>query len=152
MRELKLDYENTIVHIPDLNVFRIGDKVTADEGADNDRFEGVVIGIELRRVYSSDRLEPCITILHDGCITDEFKPNDLRKVDPPAPQPNLTGIERAARFVEKRRDDYVQEHGSYDYETGFTEFPGEGLEYVGELDEIIEGIRALATTEDSADV
>jgi len=84
MRELKLDYENTIVHIPDLNGFRIGDRVIADEGDDHDRFEGVVIGIEMRRVYGSDRLEPCITLLHDGCITDEFKPNDLRKVEPAA--------------------------------------------------------------------
>jgi hypothetical protein len=90
MRELKLDYENTIVHIPDLNGFRIGDRVVADGCADHDRFEGVVIGIELRRIYSSDRLDSCITLLHDGYITDEFKPNDLRKVEPPAPQ---TGVE-----------------------------------------------------------
>lgn len=62
----------------------------------------------------------------------------------PSPVPQMTGVELAARFVEKRRDDYVRDHGSYDYDTGFTEFPGDGLEYVGELDEIIEGIRALA--------
>ncbi len=54
-----------------------------------------------------------------------------------------SGIELAARFVEKRRDDYVNEHGSYDGSTGVTEFPGNGDEYVGELEEIIEGIRAL---------
>ena len=53
------------------------------------------------------------------------------------------GIELAARFIEKRRDDYVQEHGSYDPSTGMTEFPGDGEEYVGELEEIIEGIRDL---------
>lgn len=55
-----------------------------------------------------------------------------------------TGIELAARFVEKRRDDYVQEHGNYDPSTGVTEFPGTGEEYVGELEEIIEGIRSLS--------
>lgn len=63
---------------------------------------------------------------------------------------NPTGIELAARYVEKRRDDYVQEHGSYDPSTGMTEFPGTGEEYVGELEEIIEGIRALAATPASA--
>lgn len=61
-----------------------------------------------------------------------------------APQ---SGIERAARFVEKRRDEYVQDHGSYDPDTGATEFPGDGLEYVAELEEIIDGIRALASQE-----
>ncbi len=65
-----------------------------------------------------------------------------------APPQLLTGIELAARFVEKRRDDYVQEHGSTDPETGTVEFPGYGDEYVGELDEIIEGIRALASKEE----
>ncbi|HAU75600.1 MAG TPA: hypothetical protein DCW88_08710, partial [Agrobacterium sp.] len=56
---------------------------------------------------------------------------------------DLARIELAARFVEKRRDDYVREHGSYDPSTGFTEFPGSGEEYVGELEEIIDGIRKL---------
>ncbi|MDW5314984.1 hypothetical protein [Rhizobium sp. PL01] len=27
--------------------------------------------------------------LQDDCITDEFKPHDLRKVEPPAPAPNV---------------------------------------------------------------
>lgn len=63
----------------------------------------------------------------------------LRADTPPA-----TGIEVAARFIEKRRDDYVQEHGSYDPSTGMTEFPGNGEEYVYELEEIIDGIRKLA--------
>ncbi|AAL49619.1 unknown [Sinorhizobium phage PBC5] len=54
------------------------------------------------------------------------------------------GVELAARFVEKRLNDYVQEHGSYDHSTGVTEFPGNGDEYVYELEEIVEGIRALA--------
>lgn len=58
----------------------------------------------------------------------------------------LSSIERAARFVEKRRDEYVRDHGSYDHETGATEFPGNGLEYVAELEEIIDGIRALASS------
>ncbi len=85
MRELKLQPENTIVDIPDLNRFQIGDHVIVDANADYDRFEGVIIGIELRRMHGSDYLVPSITILHDGCVTDEFKPNDCRKVEVPAP-------------------------------------------------------------------
>lgn len=61
------------------------------------------------------------------------------------PTPSFAdGIEAAAKWVAKRRDDYVSEHGSYDPTTGVTEFPGTGEEYVGELDEIEEGMRALA--------
>lgn len=56
------------------------------------------------------------------------------------------GIEQAARFVETRRDDYVREHGSYDHSTGVTEFPGDGEQYVYELDEIADGIRKLLNT------
>lgn len=54
------------------------------------------------------------------------------------------GIELAACFVEKRLHDYVSEHGSTDPDTGTVEYPGNGEEYVYELEEIIEGIRALA--------
>ncbi|MDR6818447.1 hypothetical protein J2X76_003624 [Neorhizobium sp. 2083] len=89
MRELKLQPENTIVDIPDLNRFQIGDHVVVDATGDFDRFEGVIIGMELRRMYGSSYLKPSITILHDGCITDEFKPSDCRKVDPPSPATNM---------------------------------------------------------------
>ena len=53
------------------------------------------------------------------------------------------GLEAAAKAIAKRRDAYVAEHGSYDPSTGTTEFPGNGDEYVGELDEIEELILAL---------
>lgn len=52
---LKLTRENQIIDLPDLNRFHIGDKVIVDAGADNDRFEGVVIGIEMTRRFSSGR-------------------------------------------------------------------------------------------------
>lgn len=74
--------ENRIFDISDLNRFQIGDHVIVDSSAENDRFEGVIIGIELRRVHGSNRLESSITLLHDGYITDEFKPIDCRKVSP----------------------------------------------------------------------
>lgn len=56
------------------------------------------------------------------------------------------GLKKAISFVRKRLDDYVAEHGSYDGETGVTEFPGNGDEYVCELEEIIEGLEALAAS------
>lgn len=45
--------------------------------------------------------------------------------------------------LQKRLDDYVNEHGSVDPETGTREFPGNGDEYVGTLDELIDEIREL---------
>ena len=45
--------------------------------------------------------------------------------------------------LQKRIDDYVDEHGSVDPETGTVEFPGNGEEYVGTLEEIIDEIREL---------
>lgn len=87
----EITQENRIIDIPDLNRFQIGDHVIVDASADNDRFEGVIIGIELRRMYGSSYLKPSITLLHDGCITDEFRPMDCRKVDPPSPQPREVG-------------------------------------------------------------
>jgi hypothetical protein len=59
--------------------------------------------------------------------------------------------ESAAKWVEKRCDDYVEEHGSRDPETGTVEFPGDGEEYVGELMEIAEGLRALKPAEGGGD-
>lgn len=74
--------ENRIIDIPSLNLFKIGDQVICDETSDYDRFEGIIIGIELRRKYGTNLLEPDITILHDGDqITDGFKPADLRLED-----------------------------------------------------------------------
>ena len=59
--------------------------------------------------------------------------------------------ETAAKWVEKRCDDYVNEHGSIDPETGTVEFPGDGEEYVGELMEIAEGLRAIKPAEGGGD-
>lgn len=59
-------------------------------------------------------------------------------------------FESAARWVESRRDDYVNDHGSLDPETGTVGLPGNGEEYVCELDEIAEGLRALKPTESGA--
>jgi hypothetical protein len=82
---LKLSMENKIADIPDLNRFRIGDFVIADACEACDRHEGVVIGIELQRLYGSSYLQPSITLLHDGYVTDGFRPEHLRKVESPPP-------------------------------------------------------------------
>lgn len=84
---IEITQEHRLIDIPDLNRFRIGDHVIVDESAENDRFEGVIIGIELQRLYGSQYLVPSITLLHDGYTTDGFKPGDCRKVEPPSPQP-----------------------------------------------------------------
>lgn len=51
--------------------------------------------------------------------------------------------ERAAQWVNKRAEDYDAEHGLTDPETGTREYPGNGDEYVFELHEIADGLRAL---------
>lgn len=53
------------------------------------------------------------------------------------------GVWDAVKVVEKRRDDYIREHGNTDPETGCVEFPGNGDEYVAELDEIVEALQKL---------
>ncbi len=78
---LKLQQENIIIDIPELNRFRIGDHVIADACAEFDRHEGIVVGIEFQRLHGSRYLVPSITLLHDGYLTDGFKPRDLRTVD-----------------------------------------------------------------------
>lgn len=88
---LKLSQENRLIDLPDLNRFRIGDHVIADECADNDRFEGVIVGIELQRTIGGNILKPSITLLHDGYLTDGFEPRHLRKVQPAPPQPKPGG-------------------------------------------------------------
>lgn len=60
-------------------------------------------------------------------------------------QRKADGIELAARFLEKRLNDYCAEHGVTDPDTGTVEYPGNGDEYVYEMEEIIEGVRALAS-------
>ena len=71
------------------------------------------------------------------------------KAEPPAPTWWSAGIEAAAKWVEQHLNDYDSEHGSTDPETGTREYPGKGAgeEYVYELHEIVEGIRALAAAE-----
>lgn len=59
------------------------------------------------------------------------------------------GMRAAAKLIEARRDDYIAEHGSTEWDTGVMNFPGNGAETVGEWEELIELISAEANRLDS---
>lgn len=96
---LHLTQANRSIDIPDLNRFQIGDHVIVDASAENDRFEGVIVGLEMQRVYGSNYFVPSITLLHGGYLTDGFKPIDCRKVDAPAPSTREVGSEDLRKRV-----------------------------------------------------
>lgn len=50
------------------------------------------------------------------------------------------GMTEACKVVQKRADDYDDEHGHTDLETGTREYPKNGDDYMLELTEIIESI------------
>lgn len=54
------------------------------------------------------------------------------------------GLRAASKLIADRRDDYIAEHGSMEWDTGAMNFPGNGAETVGEWDELIEMIDAEA--------
>jgi hypothetical protein len=56
----------------------------------------------------------------------------------------VAGIYAAAKLIDRKVDDYVKEHGSYDPSTGQTEFSSAGEEYLETLEELAEEIRTLA--------
>lgn len=51
--------------------------------------------------------------------------------------------------INTARNKLQADHGSVDPDTGAAEYPGDGVEYVGELMEISEGIRALQAAPDT---
>jgi len=55
------------------------------------------------------------------------------------------GIEAAAKLLDKKADDYAHEHGSYDHDTGATEFSRSGEDYYNTLRELADEIRTLKT-------
>lgn len=66
-----------------------------------------------------------------------------QRLNEPSVGSTAAGVTKAVKWIERRRDDYVREHGSYDGSTGMTEFSEAGDEYLGELEEIIEGLQKL---------
>ena len=63
-----------------------------------------------------------------------------------APDARQRALEEAAQWVQKRADAYDAEHGKTDPETGTREWPGDGEEYMFELQEIADGIRAIPSS------
>lgn len=79
---LQVSKENAIFDVPNLNRFKIGDHVQAGVRGTYSFFEGVVVGIELKSSTANlGPLRPSITLLHDGCFTDNFNPDDLSKIN-----------------------------------------------------------------------
>ena len=99
----KLSDENRLNDLPDLNRFRIGDQVVIEASAENERIEGIIVGIELQWLYGDDHLTPNITVLHDGYLTDGFKPVDCRQTDP-SPQTLVKGDEVERKLEERDQE------------------------------------------------
>ena len=71
-----------------------------------------------------------------------WKGRALKSKPGPKPDPE-EGLEAAAGHIEKKIAAYIDEHGSYDSTTGHMEYPGDGEEWVGGMEELAEEIRAL---------
>lgn len=66
----------------------------------------------------------------------------------PTPQPApandwAEGVEAAAKVLDKKADAYAEDHGSYDPDTGATEFGRVGEDYYNTLRELADDIRKL---------
>jgi len=76
---MKLTQINLLIDIPELNRFNIGDKVVTEASESFTQTEGIVVGIELKQLNSSDIAIPNITVLdNEGSLKSGFKPGDLR--------------------------------------------------------------------------
>jgi hypothetical protein len=60
-------------------------------------------------------------------------------------------LEEVAKLIDKKVESYCNEHGSYDHTTGVTEYPGDGAEWVCEMEELAEEIRAMKTATNEGD-
>lgn len=120
----------------------IGMKVSIDTGSDNigHRLFGEIVG------KSDSKGVPvlCIEVAeNNGDMAAPAQP-----VTPEQPEPTISfyreGIMAAAKWVEKQREEYDNEHGQFDCGTGSFEFGNDAqLEYSTTLSEIAEGIRSL---------
>lgn len=53
------------------------------------------------------------------------------------------GLEAAAALIDKKVADYDRDHGNTDPDTGTREYPGDGAEWIGQMEELAEEIRFL---------
>ena len=54
-------------------------------------------------------------------------------------------LKAAAKILRQRIENYIEDHGIFDMETGATEFPGNGEDFVSDWEEIEEEILALTS-------
>jgi len=101
------------------------------------------------KALSAKQINDVLSKLHEQNKDLQQRLADAERRNAALTQQVDKAFESAARWVESRRDDYVNDYGSLDPETGTVEFPGNGEEYVGELGEIAEGLRALNKTEEA---
>lgn len=84
---MKLTQINLLIDIPELNHFKLGDKVISETSESLDQTEGIVVGIELQQLKSSEIAIPNITVLdNEGRFKGGFKPGDLRLIGHPKPE------------------------------------------------------------------
>ena len=95
----------------------------------------------------TDENPDAIRVHHRGTVTFQGTAEDMARwgAEAHAIDRNMIMAERAGwnaaiAWVEKHLDEYVNEHGSYDYSTGMTEFP-DGGEWVDSVQVMIDGMR-----------
>lgn len=118
---------HTTAHIPDEAVVAMPERIYA---AKSDR-HCIISMDEKFRDYDVEYVRA--DIANAQTIAPVTKPVDVS-----------AGLEQAANFLEQRVHDYVQEHGMTDPSTGVVKYPGWGDEYVSELEDLAEAIRALS--------
>lgn len=101
-------------------------------------------GSVLTKAECGDAFETCCKVetplyLHPP-TSDGFSAGDMADQGAKAFR---DGVKASADLIQKRMDDYLNEFGALDPETGSVELPHGGDEYIGELSEIIEAVRSL---------
>lgn len=124
------------------------------ELAASERTTEMLISGEVTRVYSGPGAKwacpDCSNaqrFSHRGCVMFSDSPRATADVE------RDKGLEAAAELIDRKVKAYDDDMGSTDRETGTREYPGDGGEWVNEMGELAEEIRALksvATTKPGA--
>lgn len=102
----------------------------------SDRYETYV---NLNRDNSADVVEPLMTVAQHRRILAGVNQKAGSGVPDIAP-----GVNRCVAYLENRASEYVNDHGSYDDDTGSTEFRNPHQEdYYNELHELADSFRAM---------
>lgn len=103
------------------------------------------LGIDCVAAQSAPGKPSDVLVAHVDAMKQRLTAAEQRNADGEA-----KGIELAAKWVDRRLNEYVRDHGMYDPDTGTLEFPGDGAEYAEELDFIASSIRSIKLTESGA--